>query len=196
MKLSILLDRLWKIIFHPKFKICKLWGRGTLAVYNLMIFGISGCFITLSSACVVQAGSEKWGEKKIELMYSCISGYLQRVSRRQTDRQTELIWHSMRANTKLPNLHVARTVTWRLRVECVTNWTDQSPWEANRNSMKKPPPSPLCSSKIHHRVHNSPPLISILSHMEPIHTLSPTPSRSILTPSPTHAQTLRVVSLL
>jgi hypothetical protein len=122
--------------------------------------------------------------------------WLPAESQQETDRQTELIWHSMRANTKLPNLHVARTVTWRLRVECVTNWTDQSPWEANRNSMKKPPPSPLCSSKIHHRVHNSPPLISILSHMEPIHTLSPTPSRSILTPSPTHAQTLRVVSLL
>jgi len=50
---------------------------------------------------------------------------------------------------------------------------EHSPSEANIHSSNQEISRLLCNPKLHYRVHNSPPLILILSQMYPFHTFSP-----------------------
>jgi hypothetical protein len=51
---------------------------------------------------------------------------------------------------------------------------EQSPsWEANSHSASQEIPLLLWSPKIHYRVHNSQPLVSIMSQMNPVHNFLP-----------------------
>jgi hypothetical protein len=45
--------------------------------------------------------------------------------------------------------------------------------EANSHSAIQQIPRPVWDLKAHYRVHNSPPLVPILSHMHPVHTFPP-----------------------
>jgi hypothetical protein len=58
----------------------------------------------------------------------------------------------------------------RLRRSIVTYFMEQSPsWETNRFSASQEIPHTLWNLKVHYRFHKWPPLISILSQIDPLH---------------------------
>jgi hypothetical protein len=59
-----------------------------------------------------------------------------------------------------------------MRTNQLTPYGEQSPcWEANSFSASQEIPHTVWNPKVHHRVHKSPPLVSILSQISPVHSL-------------------------
>jgi hypothetical protein len=50
---------------------------------------------------------------------------------------------------------------------------EQSPWEINSHSASQDISCLLCNQKVHYRVNNSPPMVPILSQMNPVHIFTP-----------------------
>ena len=48
-------------------------------------------------------------------------------------------------------------------------------WQVNRSSASQGIPCFVCNPKVHHRIHNSPPLLPILSHIDTVHAPIPFP---------------------
>jgi len=55
----------------------------------------------------------------------------------------------------------------------LTNFMEQSPWEANSHSPSQEILFLLWNPKVHYRVHRIPPLVPILSQINLVHTFSP-----------------------
>jgi hypothetical protein len=55
----------------------------------------------------------------------------------------------------------------------LTGSKEQSPWEANSHSASQEIPCLLWNPKVHYHVHNSPPEVSVLTQMQPVHTFPP-----------------------
>jgi hypothetical protein len=53
----------------------------------------------------------------------------------------------------------------------LTNYMEQSPWKANSSSASQEVPHILCNPKDYYRIHKSPPLVPILSQINPAHAL-------------------------
>jgi hypothetical protein len=69
---------------------------------------------------------------------------------------------------------------WLYQTYFLTYFMELSPsWEANRFSTSQEIPHILWYPKVHYRIHNCPPPVSILSHLDLLHTPHPFSWRSI-----------------
>jgi hypothetical protein len=67
-------------------------------------------------------------------------------------------------------LHCSECLQWGPVENHPTNSTEQSPWQANISSTSQES-SILQKRKVHYRVQKSPPLVSTMSHINPVHIL-------------------------
>jgi len=86
---------------------------------------------------------------------------------RRPEREVE---HASPSNAEVKNEYSYTSVA------LFTYFMEQSPWESNRFSASQEFPRSLCNPNVHYRIHKCPPLVPILSQLDPTHTpTSPLP---------------------
>jgi hypothetical protein len=70
-------------------------------------------------------------------------------------------------------LMTVEPILWRSLHDFFDSMQQVPSWEAHSRSASQQIPSLLWNPKFHYRVHKSPPLSSILNHMNQVHILTP-----------------------